>query len=168
MVRKGISVAPVEPQNAPDRLGPLPHLLPRALRWYNPGMADRSRDWLNQALRNLEQAEDSARSNRHEWACFAAQQAAEMAVKGLHLSLGQEAWGHVVRRLLEELPAAASATTDLLEAARTLDVHYVPTRYPNGHAEGAPGEHYGPRQSSEAIDCARQIIDFCRSKMAGS
>jgi len=41
-------------------------------------MPDRSRDWLNQAVRDLEQAEDSRKAGRHEWACFAAQQAAEM------------------------------------------------------------------------------------------
>ena len=131
-------------------------------------MPDRSGDWLTQALRNLDQAKESAASQRHEWACFAAQQAAEMAVKAVHLRLGQEAWGHVVRRLLEELPPTLAVPSDLLDAARTLDLHYLPTRYPNGHDAGAPGEHYGRRQSDEALSCARTIIDFCRLQMAGS
>ncbi len=129
-------------------------------------MADRSADWLTQARRNLDQARDSAGPERHEWACFAAQQAADMAVKGLHLSLGQEAWGHVVRRLLEELPEAVSVPSELLDAARVLDVHYLPTRYPNGHASGAPGEHYGGLQSGEAIRYAGQIVEFCSLQMA--
>ena len=111
---------------------------------------------------------DSAASGRHEWACFAAQQAAEMAVKALHLSAGQEAWGHVVRRLIEELPSSIAVSPDLIEAARTLDLHYLPTRYPNGHAAGAPGEHYGPLQSEDALKHARQIVEFCRLQMAGS
>ena len=131
-------------------------------------MPDRSGDRLTQAERNLEQARDSAQAKRHEWACFAAQQAAEMAVKGLHLRLGQEAWGHVVRRLLEELPESVNVPPELLDAARVLDVHYVPTRYPNGHASGPPGEHYGPLQSGEAVRYAGQIVDFCRLQMAGS
>jgi len=131
-------------------------------------MADRSGDWLRQAQRNMEQAVDSAAAGRHEWACFASQQAAEMAVKAVHLSRGQEAWGHVVRVLLEELPTSVKVPPSLLEYARTLDVHYVPTRYPNGHAAGAPGEHYGPLQSEESIRHARQIVEFCRSQMAGS
>jgi HEPN domain-containing protein len=131
-------------------------------------MPDRSGDWLTQAGRNLEQARDSAQAKRHEWACFAAQQAAEMAVKGLHLRLGQEAWGQVVRRLLEELPEGVDVPPELLDAARVLDVHYVPTRYPNGHAAGPPGEHYGPLQSGEAVRYAGQIVDFCRLQMAGS
>jgi len=72
-------------------------------------MPDRSRDWLNQARRDLEQAEDSRRAGRHEWTCFAAHQAGEKAVKALHLSLGQDAWGHVIARLLGELPESARA-----------------------------------------------------------
>ena len=131
-------------------------------------MPDRSTDWLTQALRNLDQAADSAAADRHEWACFAAEQAAEMAVKALHLKLGQEAWGHVVRRLLEELPDRVAVSSDLLDKARTLDLYYIPTRYPNGHEVGAPGEHYGQLQSDEAIRYAREIIDFCRLQMAGS
>lgn len=91
-----------------------------------------------------------------------------MAVKALHLELGQAAWGHVVRRLLEELPKDVSVPADLYEAARVLDLHYMPTRYPNGHAAGAPGEHYGKLQSDEAIRYAGQILEFCRSQMAGS
>ena len=69
-------------------------------------MPDRARDWFQQAKRDLEQAKSSRAEERHEWACFAAQQAAEKAVKALHLSLSQEAWGHVVARLLKELPIA--------------------------------------------------------------
>jgi HEPN domain-containing protein len=131
-------------------------------------MPNRAQDWLTQAKRNLAQAVDSAAADRHEWACFAAQQAAEMAVKAVHLHLGQEARGHVVRRLLEHLPAAAQVPSDLIEAARVLDGYYVPTRYPNGHPAGAPAEHYGAKQSDEAIRYARQTVEFCRLQMAGS
>jgi len=129
-------------------------------------MVNRSRDWLNQALRDLEQAEDSRRAGRHEWACFAAHQAAEKAVKALHLHLGQEAWGHVVARLLEELPEAARAPRGLVDKGRVLDNFYIPSRYPNSHPQGAPFEHYGLLQSEEAIRYAREIVEFVGSKMA--
>ncbi len=65
-------------------------------------MANRSHDWLRQALRDFEQAKDSRAGDRHEWACFAAQQAAGKAVKALHLANGQEAWGQVVAKLLKQ------------------------------------------------------------------
>lgn len=127
-------------------------------------MPNRAPDWLAQAERDFEQAAASRRDGRHEWACFAAHQAAEKAVKALHLHRGQEAWGHVVARLLAELPSTAPAT--LIDKARVLDAGYVPTRYPNGHPEGAPFEHYGELQSGEAIRYAGEILDFVRAQMA--
>lgn len=131
-------------------------------------MPNRARDWLLQAGRDLEQAEDSRRSGRHEWACFAAQQAAEKAVKALHLHMGQEAWGHVVAKLLVELPQPAKPPKELVERARVLDSYYIPPRYPNSHPEGPPYEHYGELQSEEAVRYAREIVEFARSRMASA
>lgn len=127
-------------------------------------MPNRSSDWFRQADRDLEQARASQRDGRHEWACFAAQQAAEKAVKALHLALAQEAWGHAVARLLRELPVAVPE--DLIDKARVLDNFYVATRYANGHSEGAPFEHYGVLQSNEAIRYAGEVIEFVRARLA--
>jgi HEPN domain-containing protein len=127
-------------------------------------LSDRSLDWSSQAERDLEQAEASRSDGRHEWACFASHQAAGKAVKALHLARRQEAWGHVVARLIQELPRPFDP--ELIERGRVLDNFYVPTRYPNGHPEGPPFEHYGPLQSREAIEHARAILGFVRSQMA--
>lgn len=129
-------------------------------------MASRARDWLNQALQDIQQAEDSRRAGRHEWACFAAQQAAEKAVKALHLHAGQEAWGHVVAHLLRELPESVKVSQELVEKGQVLDNFYIPPRYPNSHPAGAPFEHYGPLQSEDAIQYASAIIEFVRLQMA--
>ena len=117
-------------------------------------------------MRDLEQAEDSRTAGRHEWACFAAQQAAEKAVKALHLHHGQEVWGHVVARALQELPDSIAVSENLIEKARVLDNYYIPARYPNSHPSGAPFEHYGPLQSETAVNYAREIIDFVHPEMA--
>ena len=127
-------------------------------------MPDRSRDWFAQAKRDLEQALASQRDGRHEWACFAARQAAEKAVKALHLARGQEAWGHLVARLVAELPL--TVPEGLVDKGKVLDNFYMPTRYANGHPEGAPFEHYGQLQSDQAITHASEIIEFVRSQMA--
>jgi HEPN domain-containing protein len=127
---------------------------------------NRSEDWIRQAIRDLEQARDSQAAGRHEWACFAAHQAAEKAVKGLHLHFGQEAWGHVVAKLLADLPEAVAVDAGLVDRGRVLDNFYIPTRYANSHPEGAPFEHYGALQSDEAIKHAGQIIEFTRAQMA--
>jgi len=126
--------------------------------------ASRARDWFVQGERDLEQARSSRIEGRHEWACFAAQQSAEKAVKALHLALKQEAWGHVVARLLRELPVPVDE--ELVEKGKVLDNFYIPTRYANGHPEGAPFEHYGPLQSEEAIRYAGEILEFVRVHMA--
>ncbi len=108
-------------------------------------MADRSADWVDQALRDLEQAEQSMQADRHEWACFAAHQAVEKALKGLNLALGQQARGHTLTRLWSVLPEQdwRSAPPDALEdRLRRLDGFYIPTRYPDSYPEGTPGEHH--------------------------
>lgn len=129
-------------------------------------MSNRARDWLAQAEKDLEVAGLAQANDKHDWACFAAQQAAEKAVKALHLHHGQEAWGHVVARLLRELPVVPPPA--LIDRGMVLDNFYVSSRYPNGHPEGAPFEHYGKLQSSEAIAHAGEIIAFVRVQMAGS
>lgn len=129
-------------------------------------MPNRWKDWWRQAERDMEHARATARDGRHEWACFAAHQAAEKAVKALHLARGQEAWGHVVAKLLAELPESTQVPERLVERGRALDNFYVPTRYPNGHVSGAPFEHYGPLQSEQALEHADAILEFVRSEVA--
>lgn len=129
-------------------------------------MPNRARDWLAQAERDFEHAREARDAGRHEWACFAAHQAAGKAVKALHLHHGQEAWGHVVARLLKELPPQAGVPAELIERARVLDNFYIPTRYPDSHPEVAPFEHYGPLQSGEALEHAGAILSFVRHALA--
>ncbi|MBO1437946.1 HEPN domain-containing protein [Meiothermus sp. CFH 77666] len=127
---------------------------------------NRAPDWLLQAEKDLSMARIALEAGRHEWACFAAHQSAEKALKALHLFLGQEVWGHLVARLLRELPF--SAPTELVDMARALDALYIPTRYPDAFPAGAPAEHYGLKQSQEALNHAQAILEFVRAQMAQS
>ena len=45
-----------------------------------------------------------------------------------------------------------------MEAARELDLYYVPTRYPNGLEEGTPGEAFSKAQAERAIENATAIV----------
>jgi len=126
-------------------------------------MADRSIDWMWQAERDLNHAGNAAADSDHEWACFAAQQAAEKALKALYQSMHMEGWGHVLIKLLEDLrPSISSISERVFQAARSLDKLYIPTRYPNGFAAGAPGQFYDSKDSGEAIEHARVVIGFCK------
>jgi len=124
-------------------------------------MVSRARDWLAQAQRDLEHAHHDLAEGYHEWACFSAQQAAEKALKATYQHLGGEAWGHSVKRLLEELPLEAGVTSDLVNYGRILDRFYIPTRYPNGFDYGKPADYYTETDSQQAIGCAEAILRFC-------
>lgn len=126
-------------------------------------MASRARDWFRQAEADLQHARHAQRDADYEWACFAAQQAAEKAAKAAHASLGQEAWGHVVTELLEALRLGVAGIDDsLLDRARALDKLYVPTRYPNGLAGGAPADFYTGAEAERAIADAEAVLEVCR------
>ena len=132
-------------------------------------LADRSADWVDQALRDLEQAEQSMQADRHEWACFAAHQAVEKALKGLNLALGQQAWGHTLTRLWAVLPQQdwqPAPPEGLEDRLRLLDGFYIPTRYPDSYPEGTPGEHFGRLQSEQALLHARAITEWIRAALA--
>jgi HEPN domain-containing protein len=131
-------------------------------------MSSRHKDWLNQAKRDLGHAKHARDDKDYEWACFAAQQAAEKAVKALYQKLGADAWGHSVYALLENLPGKFEPfIEDLKENAKELDKHYIPPRYPNSYPEGAPFEYYTKREAERAIKHAAQIISFCEDKISG-
>ena len=124
----------------------------------------RSEDWLRQARKDLNHARKASEGRDYEWACFSAQQAAEKAVKGLFQSLNREAWGYSVSKLLASLPEDSKADEELIEKAKQLDRHYIPTRYPNFHPEGAPMDYYTKNDALRAVKCAEEILGFCEGK----
>ena len=98
----------------------------------------------------------------YEWAAFAAQQAAEKAVKALFQSLGGEARGHSVTQLLAALPSAVRPSDDAIEAAKELERHYIGPRYPNSYPEGAPGDFYTAAEAQRAIAAAERVVEHCQ------
>lgn len=125
----------------------------------------RTEDWLRQAKKDFGHAKKSLRMADYEWSCFAAQQAAEKAVKALFQALSGNALGHSVSMLLTRLPRAHSADQELIDLAKMLDKHYVPSRYPNLHPEGAPLDYYIRNDAEEAIRIATSIIEFCEDRI---
>jgi HEPN domain-containing protein len=127
-------------------------------------MANRSADWLRQAERDLEVARTTLAAGQYDWACFAAQQAAEKALKAVFQAHHAEGWGHVLHRLVEALQDREPEIVRFLEAARILDKYYIPTRYPNGLAAGAPADVYTRSEAEGAIAHAEDIAGFCQAR----
>jgi HEPN domain-containing protein len=125
-------------------------------------LVERSRDWIRQAERDLENAEYELKGGYYEWACFLAQQASEKAIKAVYQRLGYEAFGHSVAGLLKNMPSEIKPYGELIDKAKELDKAYIPTRYPNAHPEGAPFELYTETEARRLIKYAEEIIRFCK------
>ena len=74
-------------------------------------------------------------------------------------------------RSYRELPEAVvqqldAAVTGLEDRLRVLDALYIPTRYPDSLPEGAPTDHFGRLQSSDAISHARALVEAIRLALA--
>lgn len=126
-------------------------------------MVMRTKDSFRQPEKDLQHAKRSIDAGDFEWACFAAQQAAERAVKSLYQTIHDNALGHSVSRMLLDLPVSFRPQEDLLERAKELDKHYNPSRYPNFYPEGAPLDYYTGPEALRAVDGAEKILEFVRS-----
>lgn len=134
-------------------------------RPYTSPMPSRQSDWYRQAEADLRHARNARESGDYEWACFAAQQAAEKAVKALIQSLGGEGWGHSVTILLGDLGERLNVPAEVIDAGKRLDKHYIPARYPNGYDQGAPTDFYTAPEADTAIADGDRILGYCRDSM---
>ena len=128
---------------------------------------NRSKDWIDQAERDLRRALIDVQYAYWEWACFTAQQAAEKAVKALLMSRGHTVWGHAITPMLRLLEGPVVPAT-LIEGAQLLDAHYILARYPNGFTEGKPADYYNEQKAQEAVSAADEIIRFCKDHLLRS
>lgn len=119
------------------------------------------RRWRDEAERALGAARREADAANHNWSCFLAEQAAQLAVKALLHGLGRAPWGHDLEALLQ---AVADAGVDVSEevraAARLLARHYIPARYPDAHPGSSPGFRYVSDDSLHALAAAELLLSF--------
>ena len=121
----------------------------------------RSKDWLDQAIGDLEHARASIELGHFEWSCFAAQQAAEKAAKAVFEDMGAVAWGHSAADLLQELSQHHAVANELMDGAYELDKAYIPARYPNAHPSGSPRQRFTHDEAARLVKHAQRIVDFC-------
>lgn len=117
--------------------------------------------WRGEADRALAGARLQADAGLHSWACFAAEQAAQLAVKALLHGLGRAPWGHDLVCLSElAVSAGIGVPAETADAARRLSRHYIPARDPDAHPGGSPGAHYGLSDAREALGDAERVLVF--------
>jgi HEPN domain-containing protein len=119
------------------------------------------RRWLRQAQSDLADARALVQHGSAATACFLAQQSAEKALKAVLYALGADlAVGHSVRTLCGEVTSHIPAAVGRCGDWGSLDVYYIPTRYPDALPDGVPSEVFTTRQATDAIALAAQVLAF--------
>ncbi len=117
--------------------------------------------WFQQASYDLKAARWNIQGGFYDTACFLAQQAGEKALKSILYYVGARRTALLTHSLLEMVQEAGrkvDAVGRLLAEARELDLHYIPSRYPNGLPSGYPHQFYEKGVADQAVNAAEKIF----------
>jgi len=121
--------------------------------------------WFNQALYTFNLIDSDINNNGYSWACFKAQQCAEMAIKSVLKALGKNAYGHGLLKLYDELSVILTRKNDVRNAVSYLDKLYIAPRDPDAFTEGSPWEHFTDIDADVAKSSAQVIISYVKREM---
>lgn len=118
-----------------------------------------------QAEADLKAAKDSLNDGNYEWSCFQSQQSGEKALKACLYEKGYTSIiTHSLKELLRECSKLDATFNTLSKDARTLDMFYIPTRYPNGlGGDLAPTEFYEKEDAEKCISSAESILNTSKT-----
>ena len=122
--------------------------------------------WFQQASYDLKATRWNIEGRFYDTACFLAQQAGEKALKSLLYYQGTRRAALMTHSLVEMIREAgkkAPQMKELLDQARALDLHYIPSRYPNGIPSGYPHQFYAQNISEQALAAAERILSAVQS-----
>lgn len=120
----------------------------------------RSSDWLEEARAELKAARDLLATDNYAWCCFTSQQAAEKALKGILDHQRRLPFGHNLNQLVADIAIHSSVPTNVTNAARRLNRHYIPPRYPDAFPSGVPAQQYSRPDAEDAVADAEAVVDF--------
>ena len=123
-----------------------------------------ARVWLHQSEDDLVSARVLLEASRYAMTCFASQQVAEKTLKALAYYRGDRyVIGHSLTNLANDLTESYPQLLDHMLAIRRLTLYYIPTRYPDALAGGAPSDCFDREQAEEAVGFAAELVAFARS-----
>ena len=121
-----------------------------------------ARRWFQQALYDVKATRWNIEGEFYDTACFIAQQAGEKALKSILYFLGSRRKAlmtHSTVEMVREAGLKINSMLDLLDDARELDLHYIPSRYPNGIPSGYPHQFYGKKNADRALVAAEKVFN---------
>ena len=132
-----------------------------------PPPEEEARRWLSQAAHVSGVAQMLLQQACYAESCFHAEQAGQLALKAFLYGQGERFVKlHSVKELVEQCARRDPTFQQLVDAGKTLDQYYIPTRYPDALAfPGLPYETYTERQAREAVEFATRICDLVRQKV---
>lgn len=128
----------------------------------------RAAAWKRQSDHDFQHAQTSLARGEWDWACYAAMQAAEKALKAGLLATGSaEIWGHNLSALLARLAEIAGLETPvaLMNGAKLLSQYNVLARYPMGDMDAAPVDLLLEDQAMTAIAAATALREWVRENI---
>ncbi len=120
--------------------------------------------WLAASKRDYLMAQELFLKEFFEGTVFHSQQSAEKALKALIVKNHHFSRTHSCMQLfniLEEI--GFLIPNELKTAARKLDLHYIPSRYPNG-VGGSPEDFYDKKIAEESIQYSKNINNFVKNQ----
>jgi HEPN domain-containing protein len=127
-------------------------------------VANRAKDWLNQAENDFLWAKDSLERAYWSQICFTAQQIAKKSLKAIAMHRGAL---EVKSHSLVMIAAALDENGELERMGKRLDQYYISARYPDAFAEGSPYQYFSEEQAREALGFARAFLDRTRVELGG-
>jgi HEPN domain-containing protein len=67
--------------------------------------------------------------------------------------------------MVQEAARKTNKIAQLLDEARELDLHYIPSRYPNGLPSGYPHQFYGKNTADKALMAAEKVFVTIRDSL---
>jgi HEPN domain-containing protein len=122
--------------------------------------------WFHQSFFDPKAARWNFGGKCYDTSCFLAQQSGEKALKAILYYVGSRKsalMSHSLVDMIQRVSGNVSEIDQIIEEARILDLHYIPSRYPNALPAGYPHQFYGPETAEKAISAAQKIMKIAEA-----
>ncbi len=122
--------------------------------------------WFDQAVYTFNLIDSDIENSGYSWACFKAQQSAELAIKGILLAMGKNASGHGILKLYKDVSKIFKTDQNIENSVPYLDKLYILPGHPDAFTEGSLWEHFIINDAIASREAAKNIIEFTEKVMA--